>query len=245
MEPSVLAIRILGEAATEERIVAIVNERYAPELYRPATAEEADVIVTIAVGAEAVDVVDAPRHRLLYARLSQHFGPERVEPRPASPVGGAPVNSLCYQIDAAAQNELFREFGRALPGGIQRLFPIAAPGSRFEIQLLDTQVRPPATPLVTRWNVVTQLSLFDTDKLEMIERGRFTLSNFYGPRENGRIGEPAQRLGRPFDEAIGSFFEELEHWLDEQPRQRLKAAGASVQRPLLRELLDLQLSDGP
>ncbi len=244
MEQNVLAVSRSADGSTEEQIARVVGERYRAPLYRPVEADAADIVVTLVALGDTTFVADAPRHTLLYSRLSQHFGTDSVQRRELSADLLAGGQRFRFFVEAAAQNELFREFGRSMTDEVRRRFPIRAAGSRFEIQLVDLQVQPPATPLVTRWNVATQLSLFDTEKLEAIERGRFTLCNFYGPRESGRVAEPGQREGRPFDEAISAFFEDLDLRLRARAPARLQASGTSVQQPLLRDLLDLQLADG-
>jgi hypothetical protein len=243
VEPTAGVVRLQGDSDVYGRVLAAVRERYAPGLYRASATDDAEIVVRVSRDVEAVYIADTPRHQVLYARLADLFGSDqfRCEPIHETKLEGGDV--LRFDIDAEGQNADFVEFGKTLPDFIRSCFPIQAGDCGYEIQLTDLKLQPPATPLMTRWLVVAQLSLFDTRQLASIDSGRFALCSFLGPRADGRVAEPGQKRGRPFDEANGQLLGSLGQLLKDDARERLRRAAASPEHPRLMKMLDLQLLD--
>lgn len=224
-----MKISTQGDPQFYEHILARIAERYGHSLYQPVPdGEPADLEVRISrPERDPIFILDEFRHTALQWKLCAEFG-RRVEFADLSEAQIAEDLSatLRYRIVPEAQIQLFQSFLDDLPAFLSSCFPISSPEAPFEVRLGGIRLIPPRDDprhgvIATRWYVRAQLSLVDNRDGRTIDSGWFWLCNFFGPRDDGRITEPAQKRQRVLDDDLATFHQQIRGWLSSTIAERL------------------------
>lgn len=222
-------MNVVAEVQTNDpsvysKVLALIHDRYCSTLYSAVTSGDSEVTVFVSnPDVRPVRVVDAPRHTLLQRQLWETFGDNfNAGFASGDMLQNEGWQTLGWKIVPSGQVALCHAFLKDIPSFLRSLFPIASPQSMTNIEIGDIQLIPSDSEVSSRCIVNAELTLREVSTGRVRDSGRFGLCNFLTCGNDGRVVEPGQRVGRPFDEVNANFRHSITAWLSNEVRQNME-----------------------